>query len=429
MGIQSLLGEEQLFPSLRSLELSDQSFSSLFMSNTVSSLTWVFEAGSASGPPSITNQVDDISLFMPDITTLSIVGGRLHGRCDADFAQLIQSLPRLRVVMFSEYTLSPILFHALGSLADLESILVDRRLIMLNQVLNGDRQTIATWSGPSFIEPGQTFSSLTELSLSLPELSDAQALVDDPSFLSTRIRTIDFTIAFPGVIRSSHVAHFLDTLRNRCPNLTSLYLSMMNRCRTSADFRGLDPLDFSAVQPLLSFPALARITIRHTYPLDLSDADAAILARGWPNVVSLNLNRHPTITVPSQLSMDAVASFARWCPKLRVLGIYLDGRRIRPAVEGPMLWGIEELHFGSSSFPSSHSGSVWSGIAQSLAILCSPRTDFVVSAKKESSDSRSFVMSPESRMFIGLPDDFLLRNAQGWKVIWLMSRKYRSWME
>lgn len=107
------------------------------------------------------------------------------------------------------------------------------------------------------------------------------------------------------------------TIANSCPSLQVLRVEF----NSEEDFT---PIDYSALEPLVTKLRLASFRIEHLQPLELTQGDLVEIARAWgPTLQILDLNGSPA-HLPTSLTVAALLPFALHCPKLRDLSIYID---------------------------------------------------------------------------------------------------------
>ena len=86
-----------------------------------------------------------------------------------------------------------------------------------------------------------------------------------------------------------------------------------------------DLLTWDTLRPVLKCPNLTLFELHWETPLAMSHADLEDLAASWPALETLILNPQPLPSAePSPLTLDALLPFARHCPRLRTLGLYIS---------------------------------------------------------------------------------------------------------
>lgn len=321
---------------------------------------------------SLSEDIDLIATSMPRLSRLSLaMGSYLDGETDALFGQLCTRLPDLRAVVFPTFTLSPATFRCLLDLPSLHTITLNRDHNCPFSGWGGDRDAVDGWRLPlSTHITRRSLPSLTTLALCLPDLSVAHSLLQPHHLHLHLLRHLELVFAYPETCSSQDIQDFLRGIAEHSAGLVWLSLEFIKDCRTPVDLRGVTSIGFCILEPVLTLSALEHFGFHHTLPLDISDADADLMARRLPNIITLHLNHYPIRVTRSPLSMRAVESFARWCPRIQTLGIYIDGsRRVLIDASVSFAKGFRVLNLGSSYFPVLGGHSIWSRLGLHLLLL------------------------------------------------------------
>jgi len=83
-------------------------------------------------------------------------------------------------------------------------------------------------------------------------------------------------------------------------------------------------ITFNHLKPILKMANLKSLEIFHHHPLALTEEDIEILAASWPSLENLILNDEPVLLKESNLTVAALLPFARHCPDLMRLGLFID---------------------------------------------------------------------------------------------------------
>lgn len=125
------------------------------------------------------------------------------------------------------------------------------------------------------------------------------------------------------------VNELLTVLADTCQLLESL--SIITLISESQPFQSLvdipseERITFSELRPLQSFPNLTIFELIHQNPLDLKPQDLDQLAHSWPSLRKLILNNEPLVSDHGPgLTLMAILPFARHCPELEQLGIFVN---------------------------------------------------------------------------------------------------------
>ena len=82
-------------------------------------------------------------------------------------------------------------------------------------------------------------------------------------------------------------------------------------------------ININTLKPLFKCPNLNALELVHQYPLDLQQQDVELIAKQWPSLETLLLNNEPVYLNQSNLTLQALLPFARHCPKLQHLGLFI----------------------------------------------------------------------------------------------------------
>ncbi|TCD63646.1 hypothetical protein EIP91_005163 [Steccherinum ochraceum] len=260
---------------------------------------------------------NEVVLRMPHLTALDLRFDFGVSEIEAAIVELLGGLPKLKSVIFPLYTLTSRIVQQLSKLPHLGTIQFEFKEDQ------GQGQVEDIMNFVPHLEEG-AFPTLFDLSLSA-RLSDITA------FLGHMHGPTHLTHLYAHVITSAHpdeVMHFLTTISENCQQLTHLYIDYM------ASPGGVIPapqprLTWNALRPVLTLPNLIVFEMRWDLPIVLSQANVTEIASKWPSLEVLLLNCEPLD--PSEdgtLTLDALLPFARHCPNLRELGLYLDATRI-----------------------------------------------------------------------------------------------------
>jgi hypothetical protein len=121
------------------------------------------------------------------------------------------------------------------------------------------------------------------------------------------------------------VLNLLHTIADNCHLLESLGLvSTIDASFVSADQpQKADCIGIDTLKPLFQCTNLNALELVHQYPLDLQQEDVELIATKWPSLETLLLNNEPVYLSQSNLTLQALLPFARHCPKLRHLGLFI----------------------------------------------------------------------------------------------------------
>ncbi|KAG1857028.1 hypothetical protein DFJ58DRAFT_727051 [Suillus subalutaceus] len=118
-------------------------------------------------------------------------------------------------------------------------------------------------------------------------------------------------------------------LSERCCCLSQLYVLLAHHITGELELVPANQITFNTLTPLLSFPNLVTFQVMHKYPVNITLEEIEELACQWPSLESLALNEEPLIMHEFTLDLRALVPFARHCPKLRRLGLFIDANPVK----------------------------------------------------------------------------------------------------
>ncbi|KAJ7466163.1 hypothetical protein B0H11DRAFT_1869859 [Mycena galericulata] len=135
------------------------------------------------------------------------------------------------------------------------------------------------------------------------------------------------SVKFPRNTPANTIAECYNTVAANCDqdSLKSLSINSENPLTNMPASPVLvDPVRSQTLLPLFMFGHLTRVDLSAPVGFDLDDAAAADMAHAWPRITSLTLGAIHSMHVPSRMTLCALLSFAKFCPRLRHLELQLD---------------------------------------------------------------------------------------------------------
>jgi hypothetical protein len=268
--------------------------------------------------PTLATYVTSIIENAPRITDLEVRSLHPVREIEYEFRTLVRGLTHLKHLTLPLYFLTNEVIVTLASLAHLETI----RFAEPIEGAVGDRADVSHFA-PELTEGA--FGGLTKLCFSA-HLQHTLAFFSTPhmpssiSSLHVNILAIDD----PPVLQD-----LLTTVNNTFHLLTELTLDFIVKPGAFVAFPPPPMIarpSIETLRPVLSCRRLRKFVIRWDYRLNLIDADMEEIASSWPALEHLHLHSEP-IPEPGgpALTLQALLPFARHCPKLAHLALYLDG--------------------------------------------------------------------------------------------------------
>lgn len=349
---------QPLFPKLKVLHLSDDCLDAMFMSNTVEEMNWRFDTDLVAEESSYLKHVDDIGGIMANIRRLSLHAEDIIENHGDVLAQLLLQLPFLEWISIPRYTSTPSIIGALATRPHIDTILSNPPPDPVGIFGNvADRHFTLRWTEESLGRHWPYFSRIRVLSISLPYLDYATTLFQQSSSPGDLLEFLEIFIAFPRDARKETIRMFFETVVKRCSRLRTLDLSMVTASGIPSDVEAavegqFEAIDYRVMEPLLDSKSLIRLYVRHTYPVDMSDDDAGRFARRWPQGEALILNQRPSVHLTPTQTLKSVLHFARGCPRMVTLGLYVNGNLYAdPGPDAAFSPDFTVLDLGVSPFP------------------------------------------------------------------------------
>ena len=181
-------------------------------------------------------------------------------------------------------------------------------------------------------DPGDTAAFIPTLSEgafpSLWDLSMTASFEDAARFIHQPFSPTCITMLYidsQALESPAAVLSLLSTIADNCLRLESLGLVSVIDASTTTP--GQPPkgecIGIDTLKPLFKCPNLNALELVHQYPLDLRQQDVELIAVQWPSLETLLLNNEPVYLDQSNLSLQALLPFARHCPKLQHLGLFI----------------------------------------------------------------------------------------------------------
>ena len=302
----------------------------------------------------------DLCARAPHLHTLALFVNFPGKPIDAELRILLQNLPELKRIVLPEFHYTS---AAIEELSQANNIAV----VDFSQDLKlgyGNPTNVASFA--PVLKEG-AFPCLRELNLS--------ARIDDldrffrSTFAPTRITTLylnSYTDHTP-----TEVHTFLITLSQQCQLLSKLNIQLYHKV-LPPDLPTDQQLSYDTIKPILTFPNLSTFELVHKYPLKITLDEIEDLASKWPHLEHLMLNAEPLFVDEDAFTLDvrALLPFAKHCPRIRLLGLYIN------ATEADIPWSqtplepfsaLKTLSVGTSQVRDP------SAVATFLSRICPPR--------------------------------------------------------
>ncbi|KAI0338822.1 hypothetical protein BDW22DRAFT_1337381 [Trametopsis cervina] len=256
----------------------------------------------------------EVLLRMPNLHYLDLRFEFPARDVEDELIELLGGLKALERVVLPVYTLTSRIMEELAKHEYLNTIQFE----FMESQGRGDMDDVQNWR-PQLTEGA--FPALWDLSLSA-NLSDMTRFLTG-DFAPSKLTSLYVQIlsAPPGEM----VSEFLNALSVHCKLLSHLYLDFFTSSAILPTPDTWSRLNYEALRPLLSCSKLVSFEMRWDHVLDITQEDVEEMASKWPSLQTLLLNCEPVdSSIPPQLDLRALLPFARHCPQLTELGLYLS---------------------------------------------------------------------------------------------------------
>lgn len=276
--------------------------------------------------------------------------------------------------------------------------------------------------------PPSAFPMLSGLSFSAPQLTAASVFLELSAFPLSGLTRLEIRVPFVAALSPASVFSILNMLSRSALSLTSLKL-ILTPCHSVSTTRILrvSPLRFNDLSAVGGFHCLRRFGIHHPYPLSFNEREYEEFARLLPSAEVLDLNPHPTVYQVPSVSIRVLDHFARICPDLKRLSVFLRGfTSTARAPRSQFGSALRELHFGRSPLPAVDNIVGQKTLARYLAILLPASTTVGHFAKQAYLDSRVFDITNDGRDLREVPEARQEIMKDRWWAIVVMARALRE---
>ena len=323
-------------------------FAALFMNESVRQFNFWLD----DGPEPHQVFFDDISARMPYLKILGLQTDLCASTIEKDFIHLLGGLSRLERLVVPAFHITSRVMETLAKAPNLG--VLEFEYVRYQHI--GDRRDVDNLN-PSIPKDG--FPALRHLSLSA-HLSQLIPLVAGSLAPAVKNLTSLYIHAI-SVENEASVCKYFTVVGESFPLIKTIHLEVLPGPTMSTQWEEMEPeleaLTLDTLKPLLNCPHLTTFELMYPTPLSLTLDDLETLTSKWPTLEVIDLNRGPIILGPamgttSNLTLRALLPFARNCPNLRELGLYLHATEtdLSSASEIPHPFSkLMDLNFGLST--------------------------------------------------------------------------------
>ncbi|KAF8637721.1 hypothetical protein AX17_002624 [Amanita inopinata Kibby_2008] len=316
----------------------------------------------------------DVIDRMPNLSHLNIKMDFAINRIENDVVELLKGLKKLKKFTVPRFCVTSNVMNALSKLELLGCV----EFQYSQDQGCGDPLDVTEFQ--PLLEEG-TFPALWDLALTIG-YDDASRFIN-ASFAPTNLRMLYLDSQF--FESPQHVKEILTVASENCQLLKSL--ALLSHVHPVNGVLETEPVDsqcitFDTLRPLLDFPNLTSLELVHQYPVIVTLDELGELAEKWPSLETLLLNNEPAFINHSRLTLDALLPFAKHCPRLHHLGLFINAstlgqpyhstpttslspsKRIRAPYNGPVFKSLRKLSMGVSLLADEK------GVALFLSTIC-----------------------------------------------------------
>ncbi|KAF8068091.1 hypothetical protein FPV67DRAFT_1669955 [Lyophyllum atratum] len=258
---------------------------------------------------------EDVAARMPNIIHLDLRLRFSITSIENLTINLVQNLTKLQKLTLPRFCFTTKIAEAVSHLEDLEAIEYE----YFEQQGCGVSEDVMHFK-PSLTEG--SFPSLWDLNITV--LFDDATNFLDTSFAPTNLTSLFLESLI--IETPTKVLRLITAIAENCQALKTLALVSLVDSSTFATQvpNKDDSITMDTLRPLLTCPNLASLDLIHHRPLHLQQEDMEEIATSWPDLEKLFLNNEPVYMERSTLTLQALLPFARHCPKLHTLGLFID---------------------------------------------------------------------------------------------------------
>jgi hypothetical protein len=299
---------------------------------------------------------------MPNLHSICLRSSYPVRLIEADIVELLRGLPDLKFIALPEFYFTSTIVSELSRKKHVKTIQIDQ--------FNGfiEKEDVDPYA--PILEQG-AFPALRHIDITACLGDIVRFMKADFAPINIRYLYInDYTEFEPRELRT-----LLVTLSEHCCLLSELHIQLLH-IPQKLELVSANQITFETLRPVLSFPNLTIFEIMHKYPVIITLEEIEELASRWPSLENLYLNEEPLVMDDFTLDLRALIPFARHCPKLRGLGLFMDATtapEVCPKEGLKPFTALKRLRVGTSIAHNLNVGTV----AVFLNRLCPPRCNVI----------------------------------------------------
>ncbi|KAG0698783.1 hypothetical protein DFH29DRAFT_939829 [Suillus ampliporus] len=337
----------------------------------------------------------DICVRVPHLHSLDLRIPYRAEYIEPAILELLRGLPDLKKIIFPEFFLTSTVVAELSRMKHINIVQFEYGY----EQGFGDEKDVDSFA--PVLEQG-AFPAVWDLAITA-------RLGDVMQFMNADFAPINLTSLYINTYvehKPEELHTLLVTLSERCRRLSQLYILLSHHVTGQLELVPANQITFNTLRPLLSFPNLVTFQVMHKYPVNITLEEIEELASRWPSLENLTLNEEPLVMHDFTLDLRALVPFARHCPKLRRLGLFIDATPATiPRLELKPFAALRVFSLGTSRARDPDA------VAAFMSHLCPPGCKLEVGVTWTSFGTRSCrVLDDDVRVEIG-------RRFTGWKSV------------
>lgn len=343
-----------LFPNLREMSLTTSNMHRMFMSSSVTSLSW--RISPQAEPATIWPHVRAIADRMPNITVLKIDCIDIQA-VDQPIAYLLSMLENLREFSIPIYSFTRDIVCALSSLPNLRNVDFNNSFGMRSIGQWPPLHALEHRNPSSYHFSTDPFQMIDSFSFSFSQLSRVNMMLTTKLPILSRLTRLAIRVpSYEDEAGDFGLLDFCNMVSHNATHLTSLtlWLTASGRRPPRSAYHARPP-SLESMLPLTTIPSLTHLMFEHTLALAWTDANMDQFARALPGIRVLMLNHHPVVGSTPAATLLTLSSFATHCNELQELGLMLNATNADTSISYPTFNSrLQCLKLGRSAFPRDH---------------------------------------------------------------------------
>lgn len=346
-------------------------------------------------PSDLAATVNHITSSMPNVERLSLVGdGRIRDR-ENEISLLCKSMKHLRIIILPPAAMTLSILDAFARIPTLETVRLAENDPSSHYTMTPIVPTALLSSCPALQQ--NAFPTIINMALTAPTPYILRPFVSQHNFPGYRLRALWLRFTLGPFVPRMEVRSLLACLRASCANLEDLTLRLGPYSASAIHtVIHLEPIYYADIAGAFKFEHLKHLYIDHTAAIIISTTHISQIAKNASRLRTLWLNPHPAISLDERylgaLPISSLGYFAKHCPQLESLGLYLDAipkpsaSSALPDTHGHRFVRLSELFVGSSPITTLNSrngaecSTQWRKVANCLARVLPRWTEITTAA-------------------------------------------------